>query len=147
LRRARHHRPALQPDPADRSLLNWCARRSGVVIRGPARHAYQPAYAEEVYVAAMSGIDIDASAPALWPVGAAGSRARRKIRDPRTQSPFIAPCRAAMTSSTARCGSTSVVPWEHVFFVGADPDPIARWLRWHHLYGGCQASSPSVALA
>jgi aromatic ring hydroxylase len=22
-----------------------------------------------------------------------------------------------------------------VFFVGANPDPISRWLRWHHLYG------------
>jgi 4-hydroxyphenylacetate 3-monooxygenase len=39
------------------------------------------------------------------------------------------------------------VPWEHVFFVGADPDPIARWLRWHHLYGWLAKAEFTLGLA
>src|SRR4029077_4187991 len=28
-----------------------------------------------------------------------------------------------------------LIPWEGVFFVEASPEPIARWLLWHHVYG------------
>jgi len=39
------------------------------------------------------------------------------------------------------------VPWERVFFVGPNPDPIARWLRWHHLYGWLAKAEFSLGLA
>ncbi len=28
-----------------------------------------------------------------------------------------------------------LIPWERLFFVDPSPEAIARWLRWHHLYG------------
>ncbi|MBV8493635.1 MAG: hypothetical protein JO162_09185, partial [Alphaproteobacteria bacterium] len=39
------------------------------------------------------------------------------------------------------------VPWERVFFVGPNPDPIARWLRWHHLYGWLAKAEFTLGLA
>jgi 4-hydroxyphenylacetate 3-monooxygenase len=34
-----------------------------------------------------------------------------------------------------------------VFFVGPNPDPIARWLRWHHLYGWLSKAEFTLGLA
>ncbi len=55
---------------------------------------------------------------------------------------------AGLTSSTARCGSTtSLIPWERLFFVDPTPEAISRWLRWHHLYGWLAKAEFTLGLA
>jgi len=39
------------------------------------------------------------------------------------------------------------VPWEHVFLVDASPEPIARWLLWHHLYGWLSKAEFTLGIA
>jgi aromatic ring hydroxylase len=140
----------LQPDPQDRVALKLVRETdAGVIIRGRLGMHTSPAYAEEVYVGGMSGIDIDGHrAGFIVPIGAAGvTTLCRKIatRDP---NPFIAPLSSRYDELDGQMWLDDVfVPWEHVFFVGADPDPIARWLRWHHLYGWLAKAEFTLGLA
>src|SRR6201987_2851192 len=39
------------------------------------------------------------------------------------------------------------IPWERVFFVDLSPEAIARWLRWHHLYGWLSKAEFTLGLA
>ncbi len=140
----------LQPDPKDRVALKLVRETdAGVIIRGRLGMHTSPAYAEEVYVGGMSGIDIDGQrAGFIVPVGAAGvTTLCRKIAT-REANPFIAPLSSRYDELDGQMWLDDVfVPWEHVFFVGADPDPIARWLRWHHLYGWLAKAEFTLGLA
>jgi 4-hydroxyphenylacetate 3-monooxygenase len=140
----------LQPDPKDRVALKLVRETdAGVVIRGRLGMHTSPAYAEEVYVGGMSGIDIDGQrAGFIVPVGGQGvTTLCRKIAT-RDASPFIAPLSSRYDELDGQMWLDDVfVPWEHVFFVGADPDPIARWLRWHHLYGWLAKAEFTLGLA
>src|SRR5437667_11561037 len=40
-----------------------------------------------------------------------------------------------------------LVPWERVFLVEPSPEPIATWLRWHHLYGWLAKAEFTLGLA
>jgi aromatic ring hydroxylase len=128
----------LQPDPADRVALKPVRETdAGIVLRGRLGMHTSPAYAEEVYIGGMSGVDIDGKrAGFIVKVGDPGvTTLCRKIaaRDP---NPFIAPLSSRFDELDGQMWLDDVfVPWERVFFVGANPDPISRWLRWHHLYG------------
>ena len=140
----------MRPDPADRVALKLVRETdAGVVISGRLGMHTSPAYAEDVYVGGMSGIDIGGNrAGFIVPVGGAGVTVLcRKIaaRDP---NPFIAPLSSRYDELDGQMWLDEVfVPWEHVFFVGADPDPIARWLRWHHLYGWLAKAEFTLGLA
>ena len=140
----------LKPDPADRVALKLVRETdAGVVIRGRLGMHTSPAYAEEIYVGGMSGVDIDGHrAGFIVPVGGQGvTTLCRKIatRDP---NPFIAPLSSRYDELDGQMWLDDVfVPWEQVFFVGADPDPIARWLRWHHLYGWLAKAEFTLGLA
>jgi aromatic ring hydroxylase len=140
----------LQPDPKDRVALKLVRETdAGVVIRGRLGMHTSPAYAEEVYVGGMSGIDIDGHrAGFIVPVGAAGvTTLCRKIAT-RDANPFISPLSSRYDELDGQMWLDDVfVPWEHVFLVGADPDPIARWLRWHHLYGWLAKAEFTLGLA
>ncbi|HTT80463.1 MAG TPA: 4-hydroxyphenylacetate 3-hydroxylase N-terminal domain-containing protein, partial [Stellaceae bacterium] len=140
----------LMPDPADRVALKLVRETAaGIVIKGRLGMHTSPAYAEEVYVGGMSGIDIDGKrAGFIVPVGAQGVTVLcRKIaaRDP---NPFIAPLSSRFDELDGQMWLDDVfVPWERVFFVGANPDPISRWLRWHHLYGWLAKAEFTLGLA
>jgi aromatic ring hydroxylase len=140
----------LQPDPKDRVALKLVRETdAGVVIRGRLGMHTSPAYAEEVYVGGMSGIDIDGQrAGFIVPVGGKGvTTLCRKIAT-RDANPFISPLSSRYDELDGQMWLDDVfVPWEHVFFVGADPDPIARWLRWHHLYGWLAKAEFTLGLA
>ena len=128
----------LQPDPADRVALKLVRETdAGVVIRGRLGMHTSPAYAEDVYVGGMSGIDIEGKrAGFIVPVGAKGVTVLCRKPATREQNPFIAPLSLRFDELDGQMWLDDVfVPWERVFFVGPNPDPIARWLRWHHLYG------------
>ncbi|HLY45663.1 MAG TPA: 4-hydroxyphenylacetate 3-hydroxylase N-terminal domain-containing protein [Stellaceae bacterium] len=128
----------MRPDPADRVALKLVRESdAGIVLRGRLGMHTSPAYAEEVYVGGLSGVDIEGMRTGfIVPVGAAGVTVLcRKIaaRDP---NPFVSPLSSRFDELDGQMWLDDVfVPWELVFPVGPDPDPIARWLRWHHLYG------------
>jgi aromatic ring hydroxylase len=128
----------MQPDPKDRVALKLVRETdAGVVLRGRLGMHTSPAYAEEVYVGGMSGVDIDGHrAGFIVPVGAPGVTTLCRKVAARDANPFIAPLSSRYDELDGQMWLDDVfVPWEHVFLVGAEPDTIARWLRWHHLYG------------
>src|ERR1700747_1365433 len=40
-----------------------------------------------------------------------------------------------------------LIPWERVFFAEASPEPIARWLLWHHRCGWLAKAEFTLGLA
>ena len=140
----------LRPDPADRVALKLVRETdAGIVLTGRLGMHTSPAFAEEVYVGGMSGVDIEGKrAGFIVPVGASGVTILcRKIavHDP---SPFVSPLSGRFDELDGQMWLDNVfVPWERVFLVGAEPDPISRWLRWHHLYGWLAKAEFSLGLA
>src|SRR4029077_11193745 len=58
----------------------------------------------------------------------------RKIA-PRDPNPFLAPLSNRFDELDGQLWLDEVlIPWEHVFPVDQSPEPVARWLTWHHLY-------------
>jgi 4-hydroxyphenylacetate 3-monooxygenase len=140
----------MQPDPADRVALKLVRETdAGVIIRGRLGMHTSPAYAEDVYVGGMSGIDIEGKrAGFIVPVGAKGVTTLCRKPATRETNPFIAPLSSRYDELDGQMWLDDVfVPWEHVFFVGPSPDPIARWLRWHHLYGWLAKAEFTLGLA
>jgi 4-hydroxyphenylacetate 3-monooxygenase len=140
----------MQPDPADRVALKLVRETdAGVIIRGRLGMHTSPAYAEDVYVGGMSGIDIEGKrAGFIVPVGAKGVTTLCRKPATREQNPFIAPLSLRYDELDGQMWLDDVfVPWEHVFLVGPNPDPIARWLRWHHLYGWLAKAEFTLGLA
>ena len=140
----------LKPDPADRVALKLVRETdTGVVIRGRLGMHTSPAYAEDVYIGGMSGVDIDGKrAGFIVPVGAPGVTILCRKPATRETNPFIAPLSLRYDELDGQMWLDDVfVPWERVFFVGPNPDPIARWLRWHHLYGWLAKAEFSLGLA
>jgi len=39
------------------------------------------------------------------------------------------------------------VPWERIFLLGESPEPVVRWLIWHHLYGWLSKAEFTLGLA
>ena len=140
----------LKPDPADRVALKLVRETdAGVVIRGRLGMHTSPAYAEDVYIGGMSGVDLDGNrAGFIVPVGAPGVTILCRKPATRETNPFIAPLSLRYDELDGQMWLDDVfVPWERVFFVGPNPDPIARWLRWHHLYGWLAKAEFSLGLA
>jgi aromatic ring hydroxylase len=140
----------MQPDPADRVALKLVRETdAGVIIRGRLGMHTSPAYAEDVYVGGMSGIDIEGKrAGFIVPVGAKGVTTLCRKPATREPNPFVAPLSLRYDELDGQMWLDDVfVPWEHVFFVGPNPDPIARWLRWHHLYGWLAKAEFTLGLA
>jgi aromatic ring hydroxylase len=140
----------LRPDPADRVALKLVRETdAGVVIRGRLGMHTSPAYAEDVYVGGMSGVDMDGKrAGFIVPVGAPGVTILCRKPATRETNPFIAPLSLRYDELDGQMWLDDVfVPWERVFFVGPNPDPIARWLRWHHLYGWLSKAEFTLGLA
>jgi aromatic ring hydroxylase len=140
----------MRPDPRDRVALKLVRETdAGVVISGKLGMHTSPAYAEDVYVGGLSGVDIGGHrAGFIVPVGAPGVRLLCRKMAAREANSFIAPLSSRYDELDGQMWLNDVfVPWEHVFFVGADPDPIARWLRWHHLYGWLARAEFTLGLA
>jgi aromatic ring hydroxylase len=140
----------LKPDPADRVALKLVRQTdAGVVIRGRLGMHTSPAYAEDVYIGGMSGIDFDGKrAGFIVPIGAPGVTVLCRKPATRETNPFIAPLSLRFDELDGQMWLDDVfVPWERVFLVGSNPDPIARWLRWHHLYGWLAKAEFTLGLA
>ena len=140
----------LRDDPRERNALRLVRETdAGVVISGKIGMHTSPAYAEDVYVGALNGISIgEHHASFIVPVAASGvTTVCRKIAV-RDASPFVAPLSSRYDELDGQMWLDQVlIPWERVFFVEASPEPIARWLLWHHLYGWLAKAEFTLGLA
>ena len=127
----------LHPDPKERVSLKLIRETdAGVVIRGRLGMHTSPAYVEDVYIGALSRLEIGGHPTGfIVPVNAPGvTTLCRKIAT-RDQNPFVAPLSSRYDELDGQMWLDDVfVPWERVFFVDPSPEAIPRWLRWHHLY-------------
>jgi aromatic ring hydroxylase len=140
----------MRRDPARRVALTLVRETdAGVVLRGRLGMHTSPAYAEDVYVGALSGIDIGGErASFIVPVAAPGVTVLCRKRAARSDNPFIAPLSSRFDELDGQMWLDDVfVPWERVFFVDTAPEAIPRWLRWHHLYGWLAKAEFTLGLA
>jgi aromatic ring hydroxylase len=139
-------------DPKDRVAVKIVRESDkGLVLSGRIGMHTSPCYAEDVYVGALCGVQYDGHPVSfVVEVGAKGvTTLCRKVavRDP---SRFIAPLSNRFDELDGQIWLDDVlIPWERVFLVDQNLEPVARWLMWHHLYGwGARAEfSLGIALA
>ena len=140
----------MRENPADRLALKIVRETdAGIVVRGKIGMHTSPAYAEDVYVGSVSGLKLgDHFATFIVPVAAPGVTILcRKIavRDP---NPFVAPLSSRFDELDGQMWLDDVaIPWEHVFLLGPSPEPVVRWLIWHHLYGWLAKAEFTLGLA
>ena len=128
----------LQPNPADRVSVKIVRETDkGMVVRGRLGMHTSPAYAEEVYVGHLTGLQIDGYPIGfIVPVGAGGVTTLCRKSATREENPFMAPLSSRYDELDGQMWLDDVlIPWERVFAVDPAPEAIPRWLRWHHLYG------------
>ncbi len=140
----------LREDPRERAALRIVRESdSGVVISGRLGMHTSPAYAEDVYVGALNGVEIgEHRASFIVPVAAPGvTIVCRKIAA-RGTSRFVAPLSHRFDELDGQMWLDEVfIPWERVFLVEPTPEPIATWLLWHHLYGWLAKAEFALGLA
>jgi aromatic ring hydroxylase len=140
----------MRPNPADRVALKLVRETdAGIVVSGRLGMHTSPAYAEEVYIGGLTGLEIDGKRVGLIvPVGGEGVTTLCRRIAARDENPFLAPLSSRFDELDGQMWLDEVfVPWERVFFVGTDPDGLARWLRWHHLYGWLAKAEFTLGLA
>ncbi len=128
----------MNPDPKERVSLKLVRETdAGVVIRGRLGMHTSPAYVEDVYIGALSRLEIGGHPTGfIVPVNAPGVTILCRKIATRDQNPFVAPLSSRYDELDGQMWLDDVfVPWERVFFVDPSPEAITRWLRWHHLYG------------
>ena len=140
----------MRPEPADRAALRLVRETdSGIVISGKIGMHTSPAFAEDVYIGSLSGIEIDGHrATFIVAVNAPGvTTVCRKIAV-RDRNPFVAPLSSRYDELDGQMWLDDVfIPWEHVFLLGESPEPVVRWLIWHHLYGWLSKAEFTLGLA
>jgi 4-hydroxyphenylacetate 3-monooxygenase len=128
----------MQPDPADRVAVKKIRETDkGMIVRGRLGMHTSPAYAEDVYVGSLTGLQVDGHpAGFIVPVGAPGVTTLCRKPAVREANPFMAPLSSRYDELDGQMWLDDVlIPWERVFAVDPAPEAIPRWLRWHHLYG------------
>ncbi len=140
----------LREDPRERNALRLVRETdAGIVVSGKIGMHTSPAYAEDVYVGALNGIEIgEHRASFIVPIAAAGVTTLCRKIAVRDANPFVAPLSSRFDELDGQMWLDEVlIPWERVFFVEASPEPIARWLMWHHLYGWLSKAEFTLGLA
>jgi aromatic ring hydroxylase len=140
----------MREDPRERTALQLVRENdAGIVVRGKIGMHTSPAYAEDVYVGSLSGIEIDGHrATFIVPVAAPGvTTVCRKVAV-RNANPFVAPLSHRYDELDGQMWLEDVqIPWENVFLLGESPEPVVRWLIWHHLYGWLSKGEFTLGLA
>jgi aromatic ring hydroxylase len=127
----------LLDNPADRTALRLVRETDkGLLITGKIGMHTSPAYAEDVYIGALSGIDLHglraSFSVAVNSPGVTVICRRRSARDP---NPFAAPLSSRYDELDGQMWLDNVlIPWDRVFLTEPTPEPVARWLFWHQLY-------------
>src|SRR5271166_2644105 len=140
----------LREDPTERTALKLFRETDGgIVIRGKIGMHTSPAFAEDVYVGSLCGLEIGGHrATFIVPVNAPGvTTVCRKIAV-RDANPFVAPLSSRYDELDGQMWLDDVfIPWERVFLLGESPEPVVRWLIWHHLYGWLSKAEFTLGLA
>ena len=140
----------LQPDPADRVAFRLIRETdAGIVVSGRLGMHTSPAYAEDVYVGALSRMEVHGRpASFIVAVDAPGVTVLCRKRATREDNPFVSPLSSRFDELDGQMWLDEVsIPWERVFFVDPSPEAIPRWLRWHHLYGWLAKAEFTLGLA
>jgi aromatic ring hydroxylase len=140
----------MSADPAKRTALKLVRETDGgIVIRGKIGMHTSPAFAEDVYVGSLCGIDVDGHrATFIVPVNAPGVTTVCRKMAVRDTNPFVAPLSSRYDELDGQMWLDDVsIPWEHVFLLGESPEPVVRWLIWHHLYGWLSKAEFTLGLA
>jgi len=140
----------MRENPADRAALKIIRETdAGLVVSGKIGMHTSPAYAEDLYVGSVSGIEIDGQRVTfIVPVGAPGITVLCRKSAARDQNPFVSPLSSRFDELDGQMWLDNVfVPWERVFFLGQSPEPVVRWLIWHHLYGWLSKAEFTLGLA
>ena len=127
----------LREDPRARAALRVVRETdAGLVLRGKVAMHTSPAYAEDVYIGAHSGVDHGGHrATFVVAVNAPGVTVLCRKVSARHPNRFLAPLSSRFDELDGQMWLDDVlVPWERVFFTEPSPEPIASWLFWHQLY-------------
>jgi aromatic ring hydroxylase len=140
----------LRQNPADRAALKIIRETdAGIVIAGKIGMHTSPAYAEDVYVGSVSGLIFDGQhLTFVVPVNAPGVTVLCRKIAARDDNPFVAPLSSRFDELDGQMWLDNVfVPWENVFLLGQSPEPVVRWLIWHHLYNWLSKGEFTLGLA
>jgi aromatic ring hydroxylase len=140
----------MREDPAARAALRLVRETDGgVVISGKVGMHTSPAWAEDVYVGAHNAVDIGGHrATFVIPVDAPGVTVVCRKIAAHEANPFASPLSSRYDELDGQLWLDEVfVPHSQVFMVGADVEPIARWLVWHQLYGWLSKAEFALGLA
>jgi len=140
----------LRENPGERAALRVVRETgAGLVLRGKVGMHTSPAYAEDVYIGAHSGVDRDGHrATFVVPVGAPGVTVVCRKISARHPNPFLAPLSSRFDELDGQMWLEDVlVPWDRVFLTEASPDPIAAWCFWHQLYAWLAKAEFTLGLA
>ena len=127
----------LREDPAERAALRIIRETdAGLVLSGKVGMHTSPAYAEDVYIGAHSGVDhAGHRATFVVPLNAGGVTILCRKISARHPNPFLAPLSSRFDELDGQLWLENVhVPWERIFLTEPSPDPIAAWCFWHQLY-------------
>src|SRR5271170_2308075 len=112
-----------------------------MVIRGKIGMHTSPAYAEDVYIGANNGIDLQGHrATFVVAVNAPGVTVICRRRSAREANPFDELDGQMWLDDV-------LIPWEHVFLTEPSAEPVARWLFWHQLYCWLSKAEFTLGLA
>ncbi len=140
----------MRPEPADRVALKIVRETdAGLVISGKIGMHTSPAYAEDVYVGSISGLRLGEShATFIVAVDAPGVTTVCRKPATRDPNPFVAPLSSRFDELDGQMWLDEVfIPAERVFLLGPSPEPVVRWLIWHHLYGWLSKAEFTLGLA
>jgi 4-hydroxyphenylacetate 3-monooxygenase len=140
----------LREDPEQRAALRVVRETdAGLVLSGKVGMHTSPAYAEDVYVGAHSGVDRDGHrATFVVPVSAPGVTVVCRKISARHPNPFLAPLSSRFDELDGQLWLENVlIPWERMFLTEPSPDPIASWCFWHQLYAWLAKAEFTLGLA
>jgi aromatic ring hydroxylase len=124
----------LRANPAERGALAIVRRTdAGLVIRGKIGMHTSPAYAEDVYIGAVNGVDFEGHR-ATFVVAVNAPGVTVICRKP-AACEADAPLSRRFDELDGQMWLEDVlVPWNRVFLTEPSPEPVAQWLFWHQLY-------------
>jgi 4-hydroxyphenylacetate 3-monooxygenase len=140
----------LRPDPGERVPLRAVRETdAGIVLRGKVGMHTSPAYAEDVYIGALSGVDVGPHrATFVVPVAAPGVTVLCRKISARHPNPFITPLSSRYDELDGQMWLDDVfIPWERVFLMDLSPEVMASWLFWHQLYCWLSKAEFTLGLA
>jgi 4-hydroxyphenylacetate 3-monooxygenase len=137
----------LRENPADRAALRLVRRTDrGLVVSGKIGMHTSPAWAEDVYVGANCGIELDGHRITfVVAVDAPGVTVMCRKIAAREANPFASPLSSRNDELDGQLWLDEVlIPHDRLFLTDTNIEPIARWLFWHQLY--CWLSKGEFAL-